>query len=282
MGQYDITVKYLAQKHPLPYLQLVLPGFRGSYRVLPKHLPVLETEIDFLIEVTLDGETFILHPDFQTRFEYGMPRRMLDYRVHITHIYGKPVLSVVIWMTEEDYPGPGRNRLVETVAGREQLTFEFLEVRLWELDPQPVLAAGETALLPLVPLMGKPSEDVLRRAVALADTVPDEEERADIYTGISVLGGLRYSRGLVRSMIRSEQMSRSVIYDEIVEEGALRARRIDIVAALEERVGSVPEDLPSRLDSLEDSVELSRLHRLAVRCDTLEEFLSGMEPAAAR
>ena len=181
-------------------------------------------------------------------------------------------------MTEEDYPGPGPNRLVETVAGHQQLAFEFLEVRLWEMDPEPALASGETALLPLVPLLGAPSESALSRSVALVDTVPDDEERAGIYTGISVLGGLRYSRDLIRSLIRSEQMSRSVIYDEIMEEGALKARRGYIVEALEERLGAVPGDLSSRLESVTDGDELSRLFHLALRCRSIDEFLASLAP----
>lgn len=276
MGEYDITVKYLAQRHPLPYIRLVLPDFTGSFRVLPKHLPALETEIDFLIEVTFGKETFILHPDFQTRFDYDMPGRMLSYRVHIKHIHGKPVLSVVIWMTEEDYPGPGRNRLVEMVAGQQQLIFEFLEVRLWELDPESVLAAREVALLPLVPLMGSPSEEVLQRAVDLAATIPDEEERADIYTGLSVLGSLRYSRDLIRAMIRREQMSKSPIYEEIVHEGIRRS----IVTFLTERFGPVPQEIIESLKNLEEEAELSRLLRVTAHCASLEEFI-GQLPLAA-
>jgi hypothetical protein len=281
LGEYDITVKYLAQRHPLPYIRLVLPDFTGSFRVLPKHLPALETEIDFLIEVIFEGETFILHPDFQTRFDYTMPGRMLAYRVHIKHIHGKPVLSVVIWMTEEDYPGPGRNRLVETVAGQQQLIFEFLEVRLWEVDPEPVLAAGTVALLPLVPLMGPPNEEVLQRAVALAATVPDEEERADLYTGLSVLGGLRYSRDLIRAMIRSEQMSKSPIFEEIVHEGEVRGQRNAIVTFLAERFGPVPGEIIEALKSLEEEAELSRLLRATARCASLDEFAEQLPLAAA-
>ncbi len=45
--------------------------------------------------------------------------------------------------------------------------FEFAEVRLWELEPADYLAAGETALLLLIPLMGEqPSVEVLTQAVS--------------------------------------------------------------------------------------------------------------------
>jgi hypothetical protein len=152
----------------------------SAFRLLDKKLPEVELEVDFLAEVTHAGETFVLHPDFQTRYDSEMRERMLDYRVRLRRAYGKPVLSVVIWLTAVGYPGAGHNRLEEVVCGQRQLVFEFAEVRLWELEPADYLAAGETALLPLVPLMGaQPSAEALAQAVTAVAATPNAVERAD-------------------------------------------------------------------------------------------------------
>jgi predicted transposase YdaD len=219
MGQYDITVKYFAGKYPSSYIRLALSDFDGTFRLLDKKLPQVEVEVevDFLAEVQVGEETFVLPPDFQTRYDAAMPTRMHEYRVHVRRTYGKPVLSVVVWLTAEGYPGRGHNRLEEVVLGRRQLVFEFEEVCLWELDPEEHLARGETALLPLIPLMGlEPPEEVLGQVVEAAGKVENAVEQADLLTGISVPGSLRHLRETIHPLIRREKMKESPIYQEIV------------------------------------------------------------------
>lgn len=120
-------------------------GAKSRYKNVagPYLVGQVEVEVDFLAEMHVGEEMFILHPDFQTRYDPAMPTRMHEYRVHIRCTYGKPVLSVVVWLTAERYPGRGHNRLEEVVLGRRQLVFEFEEVRLWELDPEKYLAQGQ-------------------------------------------------------------------------------------------------------------------------------------------
>ena len=87
---------------------------------------------------------------------------------------------------------------------------------------------------------------------------------------------------LIRAMIRSDQMSRSVIFDEIVEEGAVKARRKDIIDVLAERLGAVSADIKAKLESIADQAELSRLLRLAVRCASMDDFRADMDASPAR
>jgi len=252
----------------------------SAFRLLDKKLPEVELEVDFLAEVTHAGETFVLHPDFQTRYDSEMRERMLDYRVRLRRAYGKPVLSVVIWLTAVGYPGAGHNRLEEVVCGQRQLVFEFAEVRLWELEPADYLAAGETALLPLVPLMGaQPSAEALAQAVTAVAAVSETAERADLYTGLSVLSALRYSRELIRSLIRREAMKESPIYQEILEEGALQSRRDDIVDTLNIRFGEVPPEITSELAEVANLETLRHLLHLAVRCESIADFRAQMASA---
>lgn len=273
MGQYDITVKYFAGKYPSAYIRLALPDFDGTFRLLDKKLPQVEVEVDFLAEVQVGEETFILHPDFQTRYDSMMTTRMHEYRVHVRRTYGKPVLSVVIWLTAEGYPGRGHNRLEEVVLGRRQLVFEFEEVCLWELDPAEYLSRGETALLPLIPLMGRePSAGVLGQVVEAASRVENEIERANLLTGISVLGSLRHTQELIHALIRRENMKESPIYQEIVHEGEVQAQQKDIIRVLTTRLGHVPEEITRAVGSVEEIEELDRLIEWAARCQSLAEF----------
>ncbi|HIE50877.1 MAG TPA: hypothetical protein EYP85_03885 [Armatimonadetes bacterium] len=193
--------------------------------------------------------------------------------------------SVVVWLTAEGYPGPGHNRLAGVVRGQQQLTFEFAEVRLWELDAEEKLAwieaEGRWSLLPLVPLMGEePRPEVLERAVEGAGKVGEAQERADVYTGIAVLGGLRYGGDLIRRLIREEVLMESPIYREILERGAIRAKREAILEVLAARFGVVPKEVAGEIGQVEDREELGRLVRMAARCRSWEEFAAELPTAA--
>jgi hypothetical protein len=76
-------------------------------------------------------------------------------------------------------------------------------------------------------------------------------------------------------------VSRSPIFDEIVQEGIIRAQRSSIVTVLTERLGAVPRTVVALLNDLEDTTELSRLLRLAARCTSLDEFAASLPVMAA-
>jgi len=57
-----------------------------------------------------------------------------------------------------------------------------------------------------------------------------------------------------------------------LEQGMLEDAREMVLEAVEERLGSVPEDVREKVMGIGDRDTLKRLHRLAIRCDSLEEF----------
>lgn len=71
-------------------------------------------------------------------------------------------------------------------------------------------------------------------------------------------------------------MRESVVYQRILREGRHEGVRTSILQALEVRFGSVPQEVAQRLEAL-TSEQLQELHRQAVICETLEEFISQME-----
>ncbi|HIE50878.1 MAG TPA: hypothetical protein EYP85_03890 [Armatimonadetes bacterium] len=87
MGEYDLTVKHFADRHPADYLALVLGQEPTWFQRLPKELPALEMRVDFAVMVEMEGERFLPHPEFQTRYDAEMPWRMLRYHVglHAQH-----------------------------------------------------------------------------------------------------------------------------------------------------------------------------------------------------
>ncbi|HEX30649.1 TPA: hypothetical protein ENG04_11270 [Candidatus Poribacteria bacterium] len=57
-----------------------------------------------------------------------------------------------------------------------------------------------------------------------------------------------------------------------LEQGMLEEAREMVLEAVEERLGSVPEDVREKVMGIGDRSVLRRLLRYAVRCNSLEEF----------
>jgi len=102
--------------------------------------------------------------------------------------------------------------------------------------------------------------------------VENEVEQANLLTGISVLGSLRYSRELIHTLIRREKMKESPIYQEIVLEGIVQGERNSIIKVLTARFNQVPEGIRRAIEAVEEVEELDRLLEWATRCQSLEEF----------
>jgi hypothetical protein len=72
-------------------------------------------------------------------------------------------------------------------------------------------------------------------------------------------------------------MKESPAYQEIMNEGGVLTRRADILANLEERIGTeVAEQVRADVQTIEDLTRLMRLHRLSVRCPDLAGFREGL------
>jgi predicted transposase YdaD len=116
----------------------------------------------------------------------------------------------------------------------------------------------------------------LAKALAAASRVSDNVQRADVLTAVAVLGSLRYSKELIKQLIRSEAMKESPIYQEILREGRTEGRmegvRTVISHTLERRFGAVPAKVNALLDRIRSFERLEELTQHAERCRTLAAF----------
>jgi hypothetical protein len=78
-------------------------------------------------------------------------------------------------------------------------------------------------------------------------------------------------------------MRESKAYQQIVEEGELKAKRQAILSFLEERFGSeLTAQIPDQVNALDDLKQLDLLVRLAARCATLNDFRKALGPLAVQ
>jgi len=273
---YDLTLRHLAQEFPHDIAFLSLGIKVDEIENLNPDLPAIEQHADWLAKAKLGREIALIQGEFQSNYRAHKRRRMLSYRVKATDVHLLPVLSVMILLTKKGYPGRGHNVLKESAFGHLQLAFQWHEVRLWELDPEVMLKEGGVGLIPLVPLMKGRGKQPLAKALAAASRVSDNLLRADVLTAVAVIGSLRYSRDLIKQLIRSDAMKESPIYQEILQEGRAEgrmegARRI-IGRTLRSRFTTIPAQVRTRLGKVRSLERLEELAEHAVKCRTLAAF----------
>ncbi len=100
MQGYDNTLKYLSDKLPHHYVDLVFEECKGDIALLDRELPSTKRESDCLIKVsdTTKHTEFILHLEFQSSYDANMPHRMLSYYTRILDKYELPIYPVVIYL----------------------------------------------------------------------------------------------------------------------------------------------------------------------------------------
>jgi predicted transposase YdaD len=304
VASYDLTMRHLAERFPEDMAFLSLGTEVDSIATLSPDLPAAEQRADWLAKVRIGRKQGLVQTEFQTGYRAKKIRRMLSYRVQAAELHGIPVLSVVVLLTPRGYPGPGHNVYRETPFGEPQLAFQWREVRLWEVDPELVLERGAVGLFPLIPLMKGRGTKPLRTAVAAASKVSDNVQRADLLTAVAVLGSLRYSKDVIKALIRSETMKESPIYMEILNAGRkegqklgrlegqklgrlegqklgrlegqklgrLEGARTILCRTLGRRFPRVPSELKARIRAIRSLERLEELAEHAVTCRNLAAF----------
>jgi len=290
--QYDLSLRPIARDRPEDFVQFVVGPEARLVELVDPNLPASERVADFLavVEHPTHGQ-LLLHLEFQTIFEPGIAFRMLEYRVRTAVRYpdlSYRIYSVVMYLTDERYPGLGYNRLEETVLGLSQLRFEFHEIRLWELPAEVMLADGPLGLLPLLPLMAGATTEMLQSAVERIATLPDEQTRSDCLVGLSVLGELRFPRELLDRLIRREAMRPSQFIEEWREEGRQEGReegreegqlleaREAVLRVLRKRFRRIGKKIEASLGSVKDLNVLRSLQTQALDCADLKDFTAAL------
>lgn len=143
-------------------------------------------------------------------------------------------------------------------------------------DPQVARQAPELAVLS-VQAHGR-DEGALEVVVAALEAARGlERERGMLYFDLIWLSiGEAARRGLEELMENSTYTYRSDFARKYFGEGEGKGRQESILAALEERFGSVPEALETVVRTVSDVDALSELHRLAIRAPSLEAFEAAL------
>ena len=114
--------------------------------------PVVLPDYVALVRTSPEGEQVVFHAEFESRYDREIPSQMARYGGSLAWQYQMPVESVLVLLRREgvpaEIPDVGHYRI-----GATHTLHRYKVVRLWELDPSPVLETGNARLLPWALLM---------------------------------------------------------------------------------------------------------------------------------
>lgn len=284
----DNICKHLAETYPDPFASWLLGTpihDLGPVEVIKTELGAEPIRADF-VALVRDAGT-ILHIEFQLTVPAPnatpLGLRMLDYWVRLHRKYRLPVHQGLVHIRPTSAPTPD-------VYEVDRTRHAFDVVRLWEIDPEPLLA--NEALLPLAALARTADREALLSTVAeQVRRIEPPAHRREISSIVQLLAGLVSSSEVIRAMFGENMLKESVVYQEIIQEGLREGEakglaaglregeakglaegaRLSLLDVLESRFGDVPDDVHAALDRCPLEA-LRQLAGVAGTCPSIEAF----------
>jgi predicted transposase YdaD len=176
---------------------------------------------DSLLRVQGESGPFLALTELQLHHDPEMPARLAAYTVLAQQKYKLDVFVTVIYLLPPPVGVTPARALHREFRG--QTTHQdFQVIALWELEAREILAGGNPALLPFVPLMeGGATKEIL---VACAERIRQEPEALELETILAVFAGYVLSADIINQILRWEMTlfrESSIIKDLLTEERIL-------------------------------------------------------------
>lgn len=184
----------------------------------PVEIQALKRQVDCVLELRRQGETYYRHVEFQAEPDPEMPARCFRYNTQLVLQYAAPVLTTVLYLFP---PGPRQEPVFRVLlGGREVNRWAFEEVCLWELDAAEALPRGAPGLLALVPLMrGGLELRVLHRAARRIEEALPQARLPEAEEVLLVLAGRKYTVSELSRIVGRDRVIESSLYREALDEG---------------------------------------------------------------
>jgi predicted transposase/invertase (TIGR01784 family) len=212
---FDNVSKFLAENFSEDYATWLLGRPVTLTKLSPTELSLEPIRADSLI--LEQSEDLVLHLEFQTEPDENMGFRMLDYRVRVYRRFPtKTMHQVVIYLK------PTKSALVYQDSFQlGETSHRYRVIRLWEQSSD--LFLKSQGLLPLAVLTQCSDPELkLRQVAEVLETIKDTRIKANLMAATSVLGGLVLNPKLIKTILRSQIMKESAVYQEILREGEQR------------------------------------------------------------
>lgn len=291
---FDAILKQILDDYAADWMAWLVPGIVRPGEVLEAIDPKLSTVQPTADKVfRLPGNAGLIHLELQSTWGGSLPDRMLLYNALLYDRYGGPVDSFAILLRQDAEANALTGLLKRRLAdGVEYFRFAYKVVRVWEYPADTLLSSG----LGIAPL-GLLTDDAVTRLAELvpklADRVkreiPDVGMQDRFLSGSYLLLGLRYDECEIESVFRGvQEMEESSTYralinkglnrglvlgrDEGRTEGLIAGLRLSIVTLLEQKFGSVPNEMLSKIQMTTDAAKLENAIRQTVTIQSVVEL----------
>ena len=292
---YDESMKKFVGANPQSFIEWLHPG-ASFVRAFPTELQSRDIFVDALCEILLNGESLMLHLEFQRDIKPGMPLRLLEYNVFATRTYKKRILSCVIYLIDDGIieEPPLIWRLED---GTELLEFHYLSICIWDVDPAKFTQPGREGILPLVLLTkGNATPDVvemvIERLVAAGkqDLLPTTRLLASLVfkDNPAYIDWLDRRFAMLRDILRDTEAYQQILQEgrtegvkegeekgrqEGVKEGEILGLRLTLLNILHKRFPDVMQLARSQVDSINNPALLLDAIMKAIEAQSVEEIL---------
>jgi predicted transposase YdaD len=197
---FDASLKDVFEAHAADWAQLLGASRLRSIRVIDTDVSTVTAAADKVLLVEGDEGEYVLHPEFQSSYNSGLPKRICWYNCVYHHRLNLPVLSTAVLLRPEA-DGPAMSGKYEvSLPGRPAPyhIFEHDVLRLWQVPVKKLLSGG-VGVLPLAPL----ADDAAVQLPAVLSTI---DQRLKVEAGRDVANKLRAATSILMSLRHSPDL----------------------------------------------------------------------------
>jgi hypothetical protein len=187
----DQPLKWLFRARTPAVVSLLGDGGRRAVSARVVELPATKRSVDLLIRLQRGDETYLRHVEFEMRYRRGLELRLFEYAARLEAQYRLPVATTVVFVRP---PAPKHVSHRDLIGGRTVNEWRFDVLRLWDLDPEELLAMGPAPAALVGSARGSSAQHV-REAVDLISRRTAPPERGDLLYVLQALCGGRYTAG---------------------------------------------------------------------------------------
>jgi hypothetical protein len=213
---FDRILKAFAEEAPGLFLRLLgIVGPETVFRLTPLRMETAPPVIlpDYVAAVAVEAhDPFIFHVEFLAWYKSSAPKDVARYGGSLAWQYQLRVESVLLLLRPDGAPKEIPS-IGEYTIGKTRVTHSFRTVRMWEIDPAPLLENNDPRLFPWAVLMKSTDEQVQTMAAAVAQFGDDETLGRFLS-----LGSARYDRKQLEEMLGGPKMG---LVEAILEASSL-------------------------------------------------------------
>ena len=260
---YDNICKFLVESFPEDFASWLLGEAIPLTILTPSELSLEPIRADALI--LLSSSEVVLHLEFQTKPDQAIPFRMLDYRVRVYRRFPeKQMRQVVIYLR------PSTSELVQqNVFAIPNTQHQFEVIRLWEIPTEQLLNSSGLWPLAVLSQTDDPAS-ILQDIAERINTLDNPRQQSNIAASTAILAGLLLEEEVIQTILRSEIMRESVIYQRIESEGIRKGKAEGKAEGRqEEAIALILRQLKRRLTTISAEIE-AKINNLPI--EKIEEL----------